>query len=143
MRTYGLILLLMMVSLPLLAKNDLMNPVLMEDGVFFESFESHGASTLSLRGPGTFQTKMNFAQGESPFIDITNVGGKGLADGLYKYEIAIAPATIQRGGLESNQSIRLSSDRNAFNGMTDPKKSPISGTFRIQDGALVDSSLAE
>ena len=141
MRTYGLILLLIFISLPAMAKDDSMQAIHAVDGVMFESLKGHGASAVSLRGPGGYVANLNFEAGQSPFIDVLNVNGMALADGLYKFEVFTSP--LAREGLAGFGGKSVSIDRNAFSGITDPKKSPMSGSFRVMNGEILDPELAE
>jgi hypothetical protein len=130
-----LVLLALGISTSTLASQSDMRTEVLEDGVLFITNGSNGASTLTLRGPGDYNARMNFAAGRNAFVDIANVNGKALSDGFYKYEIVFSP----------RQAARLASgaDRNAFSGVTAAKSSPVSGNFRIVDGLVVDPYLEE
>ena len=146
MRSIILFLAALWICAPALAAQPVVTPVVLEDVVLFESSQQLGQSTISLRGPGTFMTKLDFEAGAMPYIDINYVNGAALADGLYKYQITTAPVarwSLTAGSRGSGKTPSYSGDRNAFSGMTDPKISHVSGTFRIVDGITVDPNLQE
>ncbi len=146
MRSIILFLAALWICAPALAAQPAFTPAVLEDVVLFESNQQLGQSSISLKGPGTFMTKLNFEAGAMPFIDINYVNGAALADGLYKYEITTAPVarwSLTAGSRGSGKTPSYSGDRNAFSGMTDPKNSPVSGTFRVVNGITVDPNLKE
>jgi hypothetical protein len=118
-------------------------PEVLADGILFWPSAAAGVSTVSLKGPGKLISRMDFAAGEVPFVDIHFVNGKPLPDGLYKYEIVAAPVAGPNLTASGKGKGRGNVDRNAFTGMTDPKVSPVSGTFRVVDGEVVDPYLDE
>jgi len=108
------------------------------DGVLFEAAASASEYKLNFSGPGdaVFSRKVS---GNGPlFINISDEEGGPLPDGLYKYEARAIPTLA----ISREESSRMK-DRNVLYGKTDPKSSPISGTFRIQNGEVVDSSFEE
>ena len=108
------------------------------DGVLFEAGNSNNEFTLNISGPGNTVIERRHSSADPMFFSVNdNINGP-MPDGLYKYEAQAIPAfTISR-----EESSKLS-DRNTLVGKTDAKSSPISGNFRILNGAVVDSSFEE
>lgn len=108
------------------------------DGIVFDVKGGDVDMQLDVSGPGQVAFSRRYAYADSVFFNITNARGVALPDGLYKYEARPLPAlTISRE--ESSRMV----DRNTIYGKTDPKVSPVSGTFRIVNGGVVDSGLDE
>ena len=106
----------------------------LSDGVIFVADGTQGATTVSLAGPDLLGTRIKFGAGSDPFIDINNVNGLVLQDGLYKYELVSSPRqAADAAGV----------DRNAFSGLSNRKISPYSGSFRVINGVVVDPYLEE
>lgn len=107
-------------------------------GILFELKGGDADLQLSVSGPGNIAYARRYVAADSVFLDITNANGKALGDGLYKYEARPIPAiTISR---EESSGMM---DRNVLYGKTDAKISPVSGTFRIVHGAVIDPSVNE
>jgi len=121
-------------SMSAYAKQPEMRTEVLEDGVLFISDGNIGNSTVVLRGPGQYVTTLRFDAGTDPFIDARFVNGKPLADGLYKYELVSSPRKM---------AFAPADKRNEFSGITDPKNSPVSGSFRVVHGVVVDPYLEE
>ena len=108
------------------------------DGILFDVKGNDVDLQLSVAGPGNFAYSKRYAYAESVFFNTTNARGKALPDGLYKWEARAIPAVSI-----SRQESSAMPDRNVLNGKTDPKMSPVSGTFRIVDGSVVDPNRDE
>lgn len=108
------------------------------DGVLFESSDNSTNYQLNVAGAGDSGYQRSYETSGYLFLD-TSAGEDGqLADGLYKYEARPIPAvTISR---EDSSAM---SDRNSLVGKTTAKVSPVSGTFRILNGKVVDSMIEE
>jgi hypothetical protein len=103
------------------------------DGLLFDVKGGDVDLQLDISGPGKAMYSKHYAYAESVFFNINNASGVALPDGLYKYEARPVPAvTISRA-----ESSRMK-DRNVLHGKTDAKLSPVSGTFRIVNGGVVD-----
>ena len=108
------------------------------DGILFDVRGGDVDLQLNVSGPGKAVFSERYAYAESVFFNINDASGVALPDGLYKYEARPIPAvTISR-----EESSRMP-DRNVFYGKTDAKMSPVSGTFRIVNGGVVDPNLDE
>ncbi len=108
------------------------------DGVLFEVKGSDVDLQLNVSGPGNTVFTQRHAYANSVFLDIKKADGKALTDGLYKYEARPIPAVTM-----SRQESSGMQDRNVLHGKTDAKMSPVSGTFRIVNGSVVDPDLDE
>jgi len=108
------------------------------DGILFDVKGGDVDMQLNISGPGNATFSRHYAYAESVFFNINDASGVALPDGLYKYEARPLPAvTISRA-----ESSRMK-DRNVLNGKTDPKISPVSGTFRIVNGGVIDPNYDE
>lgn len=112
--------------------------VTVEDGVTIETIENNQAFSLNLSGPAGLNYSKSYRQAETAFIDINNVDGKPLADGLYKYEIKALPAT--RISREESSTMP---DRNDLKWKSSTKASPVNGNFRVVNGWVVDDQIEE
>lgn len=108
------------------------------DGVLFEVGGSNSDFTLNVFGPDNVIIERTYSSAEPVFVSITEGDAGSLPDGLYKYEARPIPAfTISR-----QESSRLA-DRNTLIGKSDPKTSPVSGSFRIKNGIVADPNIQE
>ena len=108
------------------------------DGILFEVNVSDSDLELSISGPGNLAQSKHYAYAESVFFQAAKPNGKPMPDGLYKYEARAVPAVK----ISREESSRMP-DRNVFYGKTDAQVNSVSGTFRILNGSLVDSSYDE
>lgn len=108
------------------------------DGILFDVRGGDVDLQLNVSGPGDVVFTQRHAYAESIFLDIKNVDGKRLADGLYKYEARPMPAVM----ISREESSKML-DRNVLYGKTDAKISAFSGTFRIVNGSVVDPDYDE
>ena len=108
------------------------------DGVLFEAGDSAKDFNLNFSGPGKIVFSRKITTAGPVFINILDEEGDLLPDGLYKYEAKAIPSfTISR------QESAQMKDRNVLLGKSEPKVSPVSGNFRILNGAVVDPSFEE
>ena len=108
------------------------------DGILFDVRGGDVDLQLTVSGPGKAVFSQRYAYAESVFFNINDASGVALPDGLYKYEAKPIPAvTISR-----QESSRMK-DRNVLYGKSDPKVSPVSGTFRIVNGGVIDPNFDE
>ena len=108
------------------------------DGVLFEVNDSNDDVMLSVSGPNNMILERKYSSADPIFISVDDAVGGPLRDGLYKYEARTIPAfTISR---EESSKLR---DRNTLIGKSEPKSSPVSGNFRIENGMVVDANLEE
>jgi len=126
------ILALSVAGTPMLAGEQTILPLVMNDGVYFDAGDFSGGMNLRVKGPGDFYWNGNADRGESMFLDATNLKGKALPDGLYKYELVMTPAVLVNRGTMSV------AEQNAFRSANAVKRSPISGSFRVVNGAILD-----
>lgn len=111
---------------------------IVQDGVVFESNTKDSAMTLRLVGPEGFSSHLKIPVGEMAFVDINNMDGEMLVDGLYTYELKAMPNfTISR-----EESAKMS-DRNSLKNTSSVAVSPVSGVFRVLNGQVVDDQLEE
>lgn len=103
------------------------------DGLLFDVKGGDVDMQLTVSGPGKASYSKHYAYAESVFFNINDASGVALPDGLYKYEARPLPAV----SITRAESSRMK-DRNTLYGKTDPKLSPVSGTFRIVDGGVID-----
>lgn len=109
---------------------------LFSDFVAFELNNDAFNMNVNIAGPADYFYSQTYPGTETAFLDLANANG--MADGLYKYEVKPVPVR--------QISQRVSSampDRNTLYGKSAPKVSPVSGTFRILDGQIVDAQLPE
>ena len=108
------------------------------DGILFDVKGGDVDLQLNVSGPGTAFYSRHYAYAESVFFNINDASGAALPDGLYKYEARPIPAvTISR-----EESSRMK-DRNVLYGKSAAKISPVSGTFRIVNGGVIDPNYDE
>lgn len=108
------------------------------DGILFDVNVEDADLEVNISGPGNLAQTKRYAYAESVFVEAAESNGKSMPDGLYKYEARAVPAiTISRE--ESSAML----GRNELDGKTDAKMNPVSGTFRIVNGSVVDSDYEE
>jgi len=107
-------------------------PLVLNDGVYFDAGDFSGRMSMSVKGPENFYWKGSGERGESMFLDAANLNGAALADGLYVYEMDFIPAVLVN---RSNMSV-AEQDAHARSFKNIP--SPISGSFRVVNGAIVE-----
>lgn len=112
--------------------------VTVEDGVMIKAVENNQAFSLNLSGPAGLNFSKSYRQAETAFIDINDVDGQPLADGLYKYEIKALPAI--RISREESSTMP---DRNDLKRKSSTKASPVNGSFRVVNGWVVDDQIEE
>ena len=108
------------------------------DGILFDVKVRDADLELSISGPGNMATSKRYAYADSAFYQTTNGKGRSLPDGLYKYEARAVPAVR----VSREESSRMEG-RNDLHGKTDAKMNPVSGTFRIVNGSVVDPNRDE
>ena len=126
------ILALSVAGMPVSAGESPILPLVLHDGVYFEADEFSGGMSLRVKGPDQFIWNGTVDKGESMFLDATNLNDKALPDGLYKYELVMTPAVLVNRGTMSV------AEQNAFRSANAVKRSPISGSFRVVNGAILD-----
>ena len=102
---------------------------------------------LTLRGPDGFFQSESFSGFDIPFIEIFDSQGNFLADGQYFYEVTAAPV-IEQEVREAMAAARASGDQEAIRdlrakGLIPREGLRQSGTFRIQNGAILLPDQAE
>jgi hypothetical protein len=108
------------------------------DGVLLEAENNSIDIQLTVVGPNNSVISQKYSGGETVFLDINAANGGQLPDGLYKYEAWPVPAvTISR-----EESSKMP-NRNDISLKAGPAVSPVSGSFRIVNGAMADPDLVE
>ncbi len=108
------------------------------DGMLFNVRGGDTDLQLDISGPGKAMYSKHYSYAESVFFNVNDASGVKLPDGLYKYEARPMPA-VRISRAESSSM----TDRNVLYGKTDAKLSPVSGTFRIVNGGVVDPNINE
>ena len=108
------------------------------DGILFDVKAADSDLELSISGPGKMATSKRYTQAKSIFLETVQANGKSMPDGLYKYEARIVPTYV----ISREESSKMV-DRNVLYGKTDAKSNPLSGTFRVVNGSIVDPELDE
>lgn len=108
------------------------------DGVLFEANDNATDFTLNVSGSANSAFAKKYSSSGPIFININSEDGGPLPDGLYKYEAQVVPAFA----ISREESSKLL-DRNVLVGKSDPKSSPVSGSFRVLDGMVVDPLFEE
>ena len=103
------------------------------DGILFDVKGGDVDLQVDVSGPGKAMYSKHYAYAESVFFNINDASGVALPDGLYKYEARPLPAV----SISREESSRMK-DRNVLQGKTDAKLSPVSGSFRIVNGGVID-----
>ena len=93
---------------------------------------------VSIAGPDDYNFTKEYRGSETAFFDLTDARGDAMADGLYKYEIK--PVPVKRFSRAESSAMP---DRNTLHGKSAAKVSPVSGSFRVVDGQVVDAGLFE
>lgn len=107
------------------------------DGVLIESIDESASYQIKVSGVGNSTYFRSITATGYLFLDASDENGP-LADGLYKYEARPIPSfTISR---EESSKLR---DRNILVGKSVAKTSPLTGSFRVLNGEVVDSMLKE
>ncbi len=99
------------------------------DGVFAVRMDGGAGVSVTVTGPEGFALSRTFAPGEAPTLNLTEGRGR-LADGLYLYDVRVAPAAGRQRGAEDGGEAAL------------PGGSVISGSFTVKGGSLVQPSRA-
>ena len=99
-----------------------------DTSVGFELKGTYSNLTLTISGPRDFHASA-FARGGSPAIDLRRYGP--LEDGLYTYELTAATAERVKTRTRLNDGRAASSPIEAL------QPAALSGTFRVQNGAIV------
>ena len=126
------ILALSVAGAPVLAGEHPILPLVLNDGVYFDAGDYSGGMNLKVKGPGDFYWNGTADRGESMFLDATNLKGKALPDGLYKYELVMTPAVLV------NRDTMSVAEQNAYRSANAVNRSPISGSFRVVKGEVLD-----
>jgi hypothetical protein len=93
---------------------------------------------VQISGPAGFMESRMLPGSGAAYIDVVNAKGQRLADGLYKYEIKPVPAV----SLSREESAAMV-DRNVLVGKSADKVSPVSGSFYIVGGQIMDAQMTE
>jgi hypothetical protein len=108
------------------------------DFVAFQMNNSAFDMNVKVSGPSDYTLSADYPGSQVAYLDLLGENGDALADGLYKYEIK--PVPVKRISREASSAMP---DRNTLQGRSAPKVSPVSGTFRILDGQVVDPDRVE
>lgn len=99
------------------------------DGVLAVRTDGGASVSVTVTGPEGFALSRTFAAGEAPALNLAEGRGR-LTDGLYLYDVRVAPAAgRQRGGEEGGEAAL-------------PGGSVISGSFIVRGGSLDQPSRA-
>lgn len=103
------------------------------DFVVFDSLDDTVDLQVNVSGPDGFRLTERRSGAEPAVVDLLDKSGNRLADGLYKYEVYAVPrVTIPR---EISSAMP---DRNEVREQIGPGPSPLSGSFRVLDGEIMD-----
>jgi hypothetical protein len=108
------------------------------DGILLIANDSYNGLQLTIGGPGNKIFKQSYPPSDAAFLDINDIAGQKLPDGLYKYEIYPIPAVTYT----REESSRMPG-RNDVDFGSGPTVSPVSGSFRVVNGEIADSELQE
>lgn len=108
------------------------------DFVAFELNSDAFNMNVSIAGPDNYSFAREYQGSETAFFDLTDASGGAMADGLYKYEIK--PVPVRRFSRAESSAMP---DRNTLYGKSAAKVSPVSGSFRVVNGQVVDAGLFE
>jgi hypothetical protein len=93
------------------------------DGVLTVRADGGAGVSVTVTGPEGFALSRTFAPGEAPALNLAEGRGR-LADGLYLYDVRVAPAAGRQRGAEEGSEAALSG------------ASAISGGFTVKGGSL-------
>jgi len=111
---------------------------LFSDFVAFELNNDAFNMNVTIAGPGDYSLTKEYIGSETAYLDLAGEAGGAMADGLYKYEIK--PVPVRRFSRAESSAMP---DRNALHGKSAAKVSPVSGSFRIVDGQVVNAGISE
>jgi len=109
-----------------------------QDFIAFELANPEFDMQLNVSGPKGFSLSQKYAANELAYIDVVDARGSRLADGLYKYEIRPVPTVM----ITREESSAMP-DRNELYHKAQIEVSPVSGSFRVLDGRIVDDLAVE
>jgi hypothetical protein len=102
----------------------------------FQPQVTHNGGVLTIRTPGGDVLRHEFAAGENPVLNLFDDNGSPLADGIYKWEMVLAPV------LDAGAKAAMEAARNA--GEELPGRSLVaSGSFAIAGGQFASPDLIE
>jgi hypothetical protein len=108
------------------------------DFVVFENLGDDTDLQVRVSGPQGEVLSRRQSGAEPVFVELQDASGQTLADGLYKYEVFAVPrVTIPR------EVSAAMPDRDVHREQVGPGPSPLSGTFRVSNGAIVDALAVE
>lgn len=142
MKSIPLLMVILLASTNLSAK-DADRPFAVEatnypDGVLLLAEDSNLGMQVSIAGPDNSVSTRTFAAFDPAFLFVKDTNGQALSDGLYRYEIWPVPAVSY-----SREESSAMPNRNDISLKNGPSVSPVSGSFRISKGLIVDSELVE
>jgi len=108
------------------------------DFVAFQLNNTAFDMNVKVSGPADYSFSRDYSDSQVAYLELQGDSGEVMVDGLYKYEIK--PVPVNRISREASSAMP---DRNTLYGKSAPKVSPVSGTFRILDGQVVDPNLVE
>jgi hypothetical protein len=109
-------------------------PTVYAGGVDFLPNVSYSSAKITVSGP-EMEYERTFAAGEPLSIDLFDPEGQLLADGTYSWRLALTPA--EREARELRRAVRQDG------GVAPDPWLPVTGTFAIRNGLIVDPSLVE
>ena len=111
---------------------------LFSDFVAFELDNDAFNMNVTISGPHDYSFTREYSGSETAYLDLAREGGGVMADGLYKYEIK--PVPVRRFSRAESSAMP---DRNTLYVKSAVKVSPVSGSFRIVDGQVVNAGISE
>ena len=116
----------------------LSDPSFSEDAIYLHPTDAYADFTLTVSGPENIQYQVKFTGEATPTIELTDVDGILLPDGLYRYNLVAAPI------LDDADRSRMRLARENDEVLADlPRGKTESGYFSIQYGMFIQPGAAE
>src|SRR4030095_15034276 len=115
--------------------------------VRFDVVEKYSEATLTVTGPEGYSFRKAFRSGASPEFSLTDKKGERLADGVYTYELRLAP-NFGAGVKEKLAAARKNGDedevqRDLRKRGELPQGSVQSGSFTVLNGSVITAGASE
>lgn len=104
----------------------------------WQSRTAFASAVLTVAGPNGDVQRLEFRAGETPTLSLFDAAGQRLADGIYRWELSLAPSVDPDVRRQLRAARRGGDERFGA-----PGGAVASGTFAIHDGAFVTTGAEE